>query len=303
MNILQKPFFSVIITTFNRQDFILKAVNSVLEQSFQNFELIVIDDCSQDLTVELLETIEDSRFSYYKNNVNMERCYSRNLAINKANGQYILVLDSDDYFESSHLHFWYLFIKENDFPNKLLVSNRKNHLLRTSEFNNLYLSFNSENPILSFFLNSVIPGQVCVPVQIAKDFPYIQEMVPFEDTELWMRISLMHEFLFNPLNFSYVYVEHKFNSVNVELYNIYLSRYNVIKKVVNTKKYSSFISYQIISDVKNKCLYGIITFHKLNSSKFLQLIWIFKSIFKYPTYDLKHKIYLIKECLFPSKSR
>lgn len=297
MKMLEKPFFSVIITTFNRQDFILKAVNTVLEQSFENFELIVIDDCSQDLTLELLESIEDSRFSYYKNNINMERCYSRNLAINKANGRYILMLDSDDYFDQSHLLSWYNFIKENDFPNKLLVSNRKNYLQRTSQFNNLNLSFNNENTILSFFLNSVIPGQVCVPIQIAKEFPYIQEMVPFEDTELWMRISLTNEVLFNPEIASYVYVEHRYNSVNVELYNIYLARYKVIKKVINTKKYSAFISDYIISDVKNKCMYGIITFHKLNSSKIIQLFWVFKSILKYPKHDLKHKIFLMKECL------
>lgn len=298
MKMLQEPFFTVIITTFNRQDFILKAVNSVLAQSFKNFELIVIDDCSKDLTLELLESIEDSRFSYYKNNINMERCYSRNLAINKANGRYILMLDSDDYFDQSHLLSWYNFIKENDFPNKLLISNRKNYLQRTSQFNNLTLSFNNENPILSFFLNSVIPGQVCVPIQMAKEYPYIQEMVPFEDTELWMRISLKNNVLFNSEIASYVYVEHRYNSVNVELYNIYLARYKVINKVIKTKKYSTYISDHFISDVKNKCMYGIITFHKLNSRKLIQLLWVFKSIVKYPTHDFKHKIYLLKECLF-----
>lgn len=105
------PFFSVIIPAYNRAHSILKAVDSVLIQSFQDFEIIIIDDASIDNTKEVVSLIEDSRVHYILNPTNQERCISRNIGISKAKGKYICFLDSDDYHLPEHLEKLFAFIQ------------------------------------------------------------------------------------------------------------------------------------------------------------------------------------------------
>ena len=69
-----KVLFSIIIPTYNRAAFILKTIQSLLDQSYQNFEIIVVDDGSKDNTDEIVKGISDSRVSYYKKE-NGERTY------------------------------------------------------------------------------------------------------------------------------------------------------------------------------------------------------------------------------------
>lgn len=89
------PFFSVIIPSYNRADLILKTIESVLQQSYSNFELIVVDDGSKDNTDDVVKTVSDSRFYYFKRE-NSERGATRNFGISKAKGKYITFIDSDD---------------------------------------------------------------------------------------------------------------------------------------------------------------------------------------------------------------
>lgn len=96
----EKPLVTVYIPTFNRLFLLKRAVKSVLEQDYKNIELIVIDDCSKDGTVEYLKAIseKDSRVTYFINERNSGACFSRNMAINAASGLFITGLDDDDYF-------------------------------------------------------------------------------------------------------------------------------------------------------------------------------------------------------------
>lgn len=86
---------SVIIPAFNAEKFIKDAIESVVSQTFQNFEILVIDDGSTDLTKEIVLSIEDSRIKYiYKNNGGASS--ARNKGIENATGKYIAFLDYDD---------------------------------------------------------------------------------------------------------------------------------------------------------------------------------------------------------------
>ncbi|MGL5934427.1 MAG: glycosyltransferase family 2 protein, partial [Cetobacterium sp.] len=93
---------SVIMATYNRANSIKRAIDSVLNQKFQNFELIVIDDGSSDNTKEVIEGIEDSRIVYYHKE-NGGQSSARNYGIKKAKGRYIMFLDDDDEFIDSAL--------------------------------------------------------------------------------------------------------------------------------------------------------------------------------------------------------
>lgn len=89
------PFFSIIIPSYNRADLILNTIYSILQQSYADFELIVVDDGSTDDTEEVIKSVTDSRFYYYKKE-NSERGATRNFGIAKAKGKYISFIDSDD---------------------------------------------------------------------------------------------------------------------------------------------------------------------------------------------------------------
>jgi glycosyltransferase involved in cell wall biosynthesis len=95
MEINKKPVVSVIIPTYNRAHYISEAIQSVLGQSYQEFEIIVIDDGSTDNTREVMDSLKDPRLKYFFQE-NQGVCVARNNGINVSNGEYIYFLDSDD---------------------------------------------------------------------------------------------------------------------------------------------------------------------------------------------------------------
>lgn len=109
-----RPLVSVITPTFNSEDFILETVRSVQNQTFQNWELIVIDDASSDRTVELVQTIQDDRIQLIQLDVNSGAAVARNRGIDLAKGRYIAFLDADDLWLPSKLGKQLQFMTEKD---------------------------------------------------------------------------------------------------------------------------------------------------------------------------------------------
>jgi len=89
---------SVIICTYNREELIKRSIKSVLSQSFTDFELIIIDDASDDKTKDVATSFNDSRIKYFKNDINRGISKSRNKGCQIAEGEYIAMLDSDDWW-------------------------------------------------------------------------------------------------------------------------------------------------------------------------------------------------------------
>ena len=96
------PFYSVIIPTYNRAKLISEAIKSVLEQTFKDWELIIVDDGSTDNTKETVQKFYDERIKYHYQE-NQERSAARNTGIDLATGDYLCFLDSDDYYLENHL--------------------------------------------------------------------------------------------------------------------------------------------------------------------------------------------------------
>ncbi len=92
------PLVSVLMTAYNREQYIEEAIESVLASSYTNFELIITDDCSTDNTIEIAKGYEqkDSRIRIYLNDKNLKDYPNRNKAATYAKGKYIKYLDSDD---------------------------------------------------------------------------------------------------------------------------------------------------------------------------------------------------------------
>jgi GalNAc5-diNAcBac-PP-undecaprenol beta-1,3-glucosyltransferase len=100
------PFFSVVIPTYNRADLIGDTIQSVLAQTFFDFEIVIVDDGSTDDTKQIVERIASPRVRYYKKK-NEERGAARNYGIGKALGEYVVFLDSDDTMHADHLAVLY----------------------------------------------------------------------------------------------------------------------------------------------------------------------------------------------------
>lgn len=93
------PKITIMIPTYNQEEFIGQAVESALGQTYPNLEIIVGDDASTDETAQILNKISDHRFKYIKNPVNLGRQQNyRNILFNYATGDFVVNLDGDDYY-------------------------------------------------------------------------------------------------------------------------------------------------------------------------------------------------------------
>src|SRR3989344_8883541 len=113
---MDKNLISIITITRNRAGFISEAIESALEQSFPDWELIVIDDASEDDTREIVEEyiVRDSRIKYFRNDERLYISKSRNKALGLAQGEYVAVLDSDDVWsDRDKLKKQYEFLERN----------------------------------------------------------------------------------------------------------------------------------------------------------------------------------------------
>ncbi|WP_217653122.1 glycosyltransferase family 2 protein [Fibrobacter sp. UWH9] len=108
---------SVIMPAYNCERFIEATLQSLLLQTYKNWELLAVDDCSSDKTAEILERYAclDDRIKFIKNEKNLHAAMSRNKAIECAKGQYIAFLDSDDLWKSDKLEKQIAFMREQGF--------------------------------------------------------------------------------------------------------------------------------------------------------------------------------------------
>lgn len=99
---MSKLRFTVAISAYNIEDYIGRAIKSVLEQEFDNYEIIIVDDCSTDNTVKEIEKYKDIKITTYQTKANTGTAGgTRNIAIDKARGEYIIFLDGDDVLYSN----------------------------------------------------------------------------------------------------------------------------------------------------------------------------------------------------------
>lgn len=87
---------SVIMPVYNAEKYIYKSIHSILNQTLSDIELIVVDDCGTDNSMDIVRSFKDSRIKILKNKKNMGIAFSRNRAINASNGKYIAIMDDDD---------------------------------------------------------------------------------------------------------------------------------------------------------------------------------------------------------------
>ncbi len=104
---------SIITPTYNSEKYIEKTIKSVLNQTYSNWELLLIDDCSSDSTISIINKyLNDERIKLFKNKENKGAAVSRNTGIERSRGDFIAFLDSDDFWEKEKLEKQLYFMKE-----------------------------------------------------------------------------------------------------------------------------------------------------------------------------------------------
>src|SRR5687767_1849902 len=107
--------FSIIIPTYNRASFIEKTIHSVLNQTCQDFEIIIVDDGSTDNTEDIIKKINNEKIIYLKIQ-NSERGFARNYGVQHSSGDYVTFLDSDDILLPHHFSNSFESIKKYNHP-------------------------------------------------------------------------------------------------------------------------------------------------------------------------------------------
>lgn len=106
---------SVVIPAFNREYIIKDCIESVLKQTYQNLEVLVVDDCSSDHTVDVVCSIEDPRVRCFSLSQNRGACYARNFGAKQINGRYIAFQDSDDIWLPTKIEEQIRYLKQGNF--------------------------------------------------------------------------------------------------------------------------------------------------------------------------------------------
>ena len=116
---MKKPLVTVIMSVYNEEQFVQDAIQSILDQTYANFELIIIDDYSTDKSLEICKSFKDSRIRIYsKTNEQRHLAASRNIAIEIAKGEYIINQDADDWSESTRIEKQLLKALENSWRSR-----------------------------------------------------------------------------------------------------------------------------------------------------------------------------------------
>src|ERR1035437_3593349 len=135
------PQISIVTITRNRAGFIAKAIESVLKQGFSSWELLILDEDSNDGTEAIVEAYmsKDNRIEYHKNTSTLGISKNRNLGLSKARGKYIAVLDSDDeWVDNDKLQKQFDFLEKNQdyvlIGSNIKIVNEKGELIENTNF-------------------------------------------------------------------------------------------------------------------------------------------------------------------------
>lgn len=112
---MKEGLVSIIMPTYNCGKFIAETIKTVLEQTYTNWELVIVDDCSKDDTEQVVKSFSDSRIRYYKLEQNSGAAVARTTAMQKAEGEYMAFLDSDDLWKKDKLEKQLKFMKDNKY--------------------------------------------------------------------------------------------------------------------------------------------------------------------------------------------
>lgn len=182
---------SVILPTYNREKVILRAVNSVLAQSYEELELIIVDDGSVDDTERVVKSVPDQRITYLKIE-NGGPARARNYGISMAKGSYIALIDSDDSWKKDKLQKAISCLET--YNGDIVFSNLQIHAKKTYVAPALAQGIVDLNTLMNG--NKVMPPALIAKADVFKECKFDEELSCLEDYEWVIRAASKYSFVF-----------------------------------------------------------------------------------------------------------
>jgi len=195
------PFFTVIIPLFNKEKFIEVTLKSVLNQSFTDFEILIVNDGSTDSSIAIIKSFTDPRIRYFsKENAGVSS--ARNYGIEKAKADHISFIDADDYWYPGFLQEMFENIKKH--PEQKVFSAAIEIATANKVFPAQYsISKTNDSEIVNYFSASSKETIICTSCAVF-DKNVFEEIGNFDiqiksgqDTDLWIRIGLVYPVVFS----------------------------------------------------------------------------------------------------------
>lgn len=310
---MNKPFFSVVIPLYNKENYIEATLKSVLNQTFKNFEIIVINDGSTDNSQQVVKTFSDDRIQVIQQN-NQGLSASRNTGISYSKGNIIALLDADDIWNSEFLNTIYKLYKT--FPEAFLFGT--NYLEKRSSRNiiepvkNIDLKLKGKEFIIEdFFLANmfqsiVCPSSLAFKKEVTNSFLFNNKINYAEDVDFYLKCFVKYKlaYSYNTLVTHLINVPNQITSLGIKNktlpdLNYYETKHpnnQSLKKYLDFKRYMYAIQFKIYNDKKKFNFYiSGINFKNLTLKQQVMLkspLFITKILIWFKKLFLKFKIRL-----------
>lgn len=241
------PNVSVIVTTYNRKEYLTETVQSILNQTYQDFELIVIDNYSNYDFFALIKSFNCEKIIAFQNQNNGIIAVNRNFGIKHANGNFITFCDDDDLWHKRKIEQQLIYMNSNS--SAVLISTLAKKFGKTTNFfsknygimyRNIDLDFESlitKNPII---LSSIMVRKECV-LKVG-GFSELKELNTIEDLDLYVKLFDQGElYIIQKVLVFYRFHDNNSNNNKFEKLNNYLKRKNfdhtVLKREMNNSPF------------------------------------------------------------------
>lgn len=281
------PFFSIVVPLYNKEKHIEKTLQSVFDQTFQDFEILVVNDGSTDQSLKVTENITDRRIHIISIK-NSGVSHARNVGISKAKADFVAFLDADDLWKKDHLENLHQLIK--DFPDCGLYATA--YIKQTKEtfleckFKGIPNKRDWSGVVEDYFQSSIYnsiawASAVAIPKKTFEEVGFFDEKITLgagEDTDMWIRIALKRPVAFNNKISAIhnLYAENRLSNSNTNLRQfINLDKYEEkaknnpsLKKYLDINRFSIGLKYMLVGNKdKAKSYFEKIDKYNLNGKQ------------------------------------
>jgi glycosyltransferase involved in cell wall biosynthesis len=185
---MKLPIITVLLPVYNAALYLKEAIRSILNQTFTDFELLIINDGSTDKSAEIIKTFKDNRIKIIQNDVNIGLIQTLNKGIKLARGKYLARMDADDIAMPKRLEKQVFFLENN--PQFALVGSQANIIYNERKTSRKYNMETKSQliPLLSFFFCPFLHPSVLIKKSVLNEFQYDNNFTIAEDYHLWIRI-------------------------------------------------------------------------------------------------------------------
>ncbi len=265
------PKISVIIPLYNKEKAVKGTLESLLQQTFQDFEVIIVDDGSTDNSVQVVKEVSDQRIKLFQKE-NEGVSHTRNKAVAKATASHIAFLDADDLWESNHLEeLWTLIQKFPEAGLYCAAYQKKYNEQLTLPFSSALVKKpkNWQGYVDDFFEASLTDciawtSAVAMPKGVFEALGGFDTSITHgagEDTDLWMRVALAYKVAYsNTITATHILDSDnrisntptlKRNYINLDKYEVQCKTNPSLKKFLDVNRYSLAMQHKMAGDIQS----------------------------------------------------